>query len=75
VSLIYGDPSVITNKNFRTIFDSDNADFVVCSTLDLLKENKKILHKSVGYMKKISNNEDLEEIVTCFQIWRRFCNC
>lgn len=41
VSLIYGDPSVITNKNFRTIFDSDNADFVVCSTLDLLKENKK----------------------------------
>jgi 3-dehydroquinate synthase II len=63
VSLIYGDPSIITNKNFRTIFDSDNADFVVCKTLDSLKENKKILHKSVGYLKKISNNEDLEEIV------------
>ena len=36
VSLIYGDPSVITSKKFRTIFHSDNADFVVCDSLDLL---------------------------------------
>jgi 3-dehydroquinate synthase II len=63
VSLIYGDPAVIINKKFRTIFHSDSADFVVCNTLDSLKEDKKNLDKSVGYVKKISNNNDLEEIV------------
>jgi 3-dehydroquinate synthase II len=64
VSMIYGDPTAIANKRFRTIFHSQNADFVVCETLDSLKENKKKLEKkSIGYLKKITNNEDLEEIV------------
>ncbi|HEY6950217.1 MAG TPA: 3-dehydroquinate synthase II [Nitrososphaeraceae archaeon] len=63
VSLIYSDPAVISNKNFKTIFNSDRADFVVTHTLDALKENKKKLQKSVGYSKMISSNEDLEEIV------------
>lgn len=63
VSMIYGDPSIITSKKFRTIFHSDNADFVVCDTLDLLRKSKKNLTKSVGYIKKISNNNDLDEIV------------
>lgn len=63
VSLIYCDPSLISNKNFKTIFNSDRADFVIAHTLDALKENKKKLQKSVGYSKMISSNEDLEEIV------------
>jgi 3-dehydroquinate synthase II len=64
VSLIYGDPRIITNKRFRTIFNSQHADFVVCDTLESLKENKKNLeNKSIGYIKKIVNNDDLEEIV------------
>ncbi|MGI0022284.1 MAG: 3-dehydroquinate synthase II [Nitrososphaeraceae archaeon] len=63
VSLVYGDPAVITDKKFKTIFNSDNADLVVCNSLDLLKKNKEILDKSVGYTKKIANNEDLEDIV------------
>jgi len=58
VSLVYGDPTVITDKKFKTIFHSDNADLVVCNSLDLLKKNKEILDKSVGYTKKITNNED-----------------
>jgi adenine specific DNA methylase Mod len=45
VSLIYGDPEAIINKNFRTIFHSDNADFVVCDTLESLKEDKKNLQR------------------------------
>lgn len=63
VSLIYSDPAVISNKNFKTIFNSDRADFVVTHTLDALKENKNKLQKSVGFSKMISSNEDLEEIV------------
>lgn len=63
VSLVYGDPTVITDKKFKTIFHSDNADLVVCNSLDLLKKNKEILDKSVGYTKKIANNQDLEDIV------------
>ena len=63
VSLIYSDPADISNKNFKTIFNSDRADFVVTHTLDALKENKNKLQKSVGYSKMISSNEDLEEIV------------
>jgi len=63
VSLIYSDPAVISNKNFKTIFNSDRADFVLTHTLDALKENKNKLQKSVGFSKMISSNEDLEEIV------------
>ena len=63
VSLIYSDPAVISNKNFKTIFNSDRADFVVTHTLDALKENKNKLQKSVGFSKMISSSEDLEEIV------------
>jgi 3-dehydroquinate synthase II len=63
VSLIYSDPAGISNKNFKTIFNSDRADFVVTHTLDALKENKNKLQKSVGFSKMISSNEDLEEIV------------
>jgi 3-dehydroquinate synthase II len=63
VSLIYSDPAVISNKNFKTKFNSDRADFVVTHTLDALKENKNKLQKSVGFSKMISSNEDLEEIV------------
>ena len=63
VSLIYSDPADISNKNFKTIFNSDRADFVVTHTLDALKENKNKLQKSVGFSKMISSNEDLEEIV------------
>ena len=63
VSLIYSDPADISNKNFKTIFNSDRADFVVTHTLDALKENKNKLQKSVGYSKMISSNEDLEEIM------------
>ena len=63
VSLIYGDPSVIKNKKFKTIFHSANADLVVCNSLEMLNENKKNLNKSVGYLKKISNNDDLDDIV------------
>jgi 3-dehydroquinate synthase II len=75
VSLISGDPSVITNKNFRTIFHSQSADLVVCSTLDTLRENKNNLHKSVGYIKMISTKEDLEEILLAFKYGVDFCNC
>ncbi|HEY7227337.1 MAG TPA: 3-dehydroquinate synthase II [Nitrososphaeraceae archaeon] len=63
VSLIYGDPAVISNKSFKTIFTSNMADFVITHTLDALKESKNKLQKSVGYSKMISSNEDLEEIV------------
>ena len=63
VSLIYYDPSFITNKNFRTIFHSQSADLVVCSSLDTLGQNKNNPNKSVGYIKTISTNEDLEEIL------------
>jgi len=73
VSLIYADPTVITNKKFRTIFHSQHADFVVCDTLDSLKEyKKKFENKRIGYSKKISNNDDLEEIIQASKVGAEF---
>ncbi len=61
VSLIYADPNFMKNKNFKTLYPSENADLVVCESIDSLKKIKK-RNKSAGYYKKVVTNEDLDEI-------------
>ena len=60
-SLIYADPNLVKDKRLKTIFPSENADLVVCDSIDSLRKIKR-KNKSVGYYKKVVTNEDLDEI-------------
>jgi 3-dehydroquinate synthase II len=67
VKMLYLDPELIGTHDFRTIYPSDQADIVICKTIEELKKLKS-LKKSCGFAKKVSSNDDLEEIVTASTI-------
>ena len=51
----------IAGRGFRTIYESEDADIVICTTFDQLKSLKSS-GKSVGYFKKVTSNLDVDEI-------------
>ena len=51
----------IAGRSFRTIYESEDADIVICTTFDQLKSLKSS-GKSVGYFKKVTSNLDVDEI-------------
>jgi 3-dehydroquinate synthase II len=54
------DPKVV-GRSVRTLYESEDADIVICRTLDQLKSFKSS-GKSVGYIKQVTTNFDVEEI-------------
>lgn len=58
--IINVDPKV-AGANVRTIYESEDADIVICTTFDQLKSLKSS-GKSVGYFKKVTSNVDVDEI-------------
>lgn len=62
VDLIYADPNFVTVKNFKTVFPSEKADYIVCDTIDTLD---KIMKKSkhAGFYKKVNANSDVDDIL------------
>ncbi|HKH89344.1 MAG TPA: 3-dehydroquinate synthase II, partial [Nitrososphaera sp.] len=51
----------IAGRSFRTIYESEDADIVICTTFDQLKSLKSS-GKSVGYFKKVTSNIDVNQI-------------
>ena len=58
--IINVDPK-IAGANVRTIYESEDADIVICTTFDQLKSVKSS-GKIVGYFKKVTSNVDVDEI-------------
>lgn len=58
--IINVDPKV-AGANVRTIYESEDADIVICTTFDQLKSFKSS-GKSVGYFKKVTSDVDVDEI-------------
>jgi 3-dehydroquinate synthase II len=67
IKIIYFDPKFVQGPGLKTIFPSEQADIVICKTINELKKFKS-LKKICGYNKKVSSNNDLEEIVTASEI-------
>lgn len=59
ITILNADPK--TAKGFRTIYESEDADMVVCKTFDQLRSLRSS-GKSLGYFKKVLNNADVDEI-------------
>ena len=54
------DPKVAGGK-FRTMYDSEDADSIICTSFDQL-ESKRSWDKNIGYFKKVLSNFDVDEI-------------
>ena len=59
--LVYADPKFVNNTRLKTIFPSADADYVVCEDLESISTYKK-QNKQTVYYKKVTSNEDLNEI-------------
>src|SRR5918997_779074 len=62
IKLLYLDPKLVGDHDFKIIYPSDQADIVICETIEELKKLKS-LKRSCGFVKKVSSNDDLEEII------------
>lgn len=71
ISILNIDPKQVAGKNFRTIYESEDADMVVCKTFDQLKSMKSS-GKNVGYFKKVLSNADVDEIEKASQAGAEF---
>lgn len=71
VELIYADPSVVTGKDIKTVFPSENADLIVCDTLESLSATKK-KKKHAGYYKKVDDNSDIDDISDASKLGAEF---
>jgi 3-dehydroquinate synthase II len=60
-SLIINVDPKVAGGSVRTIYESEDADIVICTTVDQLKSFKSS-GKSVGYFKRVMSNVDIEEV-------------
>lgn len=70
VTVVNADPKAV-GKSLRTIFESEDADMVICKTFDQLKSLKSS-GKALGYFKKVLSNADVDEIAKASQAGAEF---
>ena len=63
INLFYIDPLLNHSQNFKTIYESDAADIIICQTHALLQKNKES-GKFLAYYKKVLSNSDIVDIQT-----------
>jgi 3-dehydroquinate synthase II len=69
ITILNADPK--TAKGFRTIYESEDADMIICKTIDQLKSLRSS-GKSIGYFKKVLSNADVDEIEKASQAGAEF---
>jgi 3-dehydroquinate synthase II len=70
ITMLNADPKV-AGSHFRTIYDSEDADIVMCTTFDQLKSMRSS-GKRIGYSKKVLSNLDVDEIQRASEIGAEF---
>lgn len=71
ITVLNIEPKQVAGKGFHTLYDSEDADMIVCRTLDQLKRLKPS-GKDVGYFKKVLSNSDIDEIEEASQNGAKF---
>ena len=69
ITILNADPKAA--GGFRTIFESEDADMVVCKTFEQL-QSLRSSGKSLGYFKKVQSNADVNEIERASQAGAEF---
>ena len=73
ITIIKADPKFVRAKKFKIIFESPDADLVICKTIEELQKYK-TAGKVVGFLKIVSNNDDIDEIGRASQAGAEFEN-
>jgi len=63
IKILNIDPRLAPKGKFKTLFESKDADMVICKTVSEIR-NAKSADKIVGYSKKVLSNVDLDEVVS-----------
>ncbi|MGC2426189.1 MAG: 3-dehydroquinate synthase II [Nitrososphaeraceae archaeon] len=71
ITLLNVDPKLVSGKNFKTIFESEDADIVICRTVEELKKAASS-GKVSGYLKKVLGNDDVDEIARASEAGAEF---
>lgn len=71
VSIVNADPKNVAGKKFQTIFESQDADMIICKTFDQMKSARQT-GKPFGYFKKVLGNADVNEIEKASQAGASF---
>lgn len=61
VTFLNIDPKLVSGKHFKTIFESEEADVLICKTIDDLKKAE-LSGRVSGYFKRVLSNDDITEI-------------
>lgn len=71
VQILNVDPELVEGKKFRTLYESGQADMIICKTFEQLKSLKSS-GKPLGYFKKVLSNSDVDEIEKASQSGAEF---
>ena len=72
LTIVYADPASLQRKGaVRTIYESDDADMVVCDNFVKLEQAVKA-GRVAGYFKKVLSNHDVDEIEKAAAVGARF---
>ena len=71
ITIIKADPKSVRLKKFKIIFESPDADLVICKSIKELTKYK-TAGKVVGFLKTVSNNDDIDEIGRASQAGAEF---
>jgi 3-dehydroquinate synthase II len=71
ITMIKADPKYVQVKEFKTIFESPDADFVICKTIEELQKYKSV-GKVAGFLRSVSNSDDIDEIRRASQAGAEF---
>jgi 3-dehydroquinate synthase II len=69
ITILNTDPKAVSG--FQTIYESEDADMVICKTFEQLKSLRST-RKSLGFFKKVSSNSDVDEIERASQMGANF---
>ena len=69
ITMLNTDPK--TARGFQTIYESEDADMIICKTFEQIKSLKSS-GKSLGYFKKVLGNTDIDEIERASQMGANF---
>jgi 3-dehydroquinate synthase II len=61
ITIIKADPRFVQVRKFKIIFESPDADLVICKTIEELQKYK-TAGKVAGFVKLVSNSDDIDEI-------------
>ena len=61
ITLLKINPTLLDNNRFQTIYESADADFIICRSIEEMQKLKST-GKKIGYYKKIANNSDIDEL-------------